>query len=242
MMTICITAIENCFAPMIVKRTLFTTPIASFLFGASFNTYLLHVQSHCYQAPPSAQSYNYRALYMSTIATTRDYTSKCLNVLLWIKFKHNFFANMHRSRPFLYAFCMQEGVWLLYIFFQNHNYQGGTGNFTYKALILTGQQKALVKYDSLIVQPHKCCVPPTLPSSQIAIYFAQITQPFIIAIASQLASYIVPLVTSLAIAIYFAQTTQPFFHYSYSYIVPRVCVHVSVPEASNNQWRDMNSI
>ena len=33
--------IENCFAPMVVKRTLFSTPIASFLFGASFNTYLL---------------------------------------------------------------------------------------------------------------------------------------------------------------------------------------------------------
>ena len=33
--------IENCFAPMVVKRTLFSTPIASFLFGTSFNTYLL---------------------------------------------------------------------------------------------------------------------------------------------------------------------------------------------------------
>ena len=27
---------------------------------------------------------------MSTIVTTRDYTSKCLNVPLWIKFKHNY--------------------------------------------------------------------------------------------------------------------------------------------------------
>ena len=135
--------------------------------------------------PPSARSYNYRALYMSTIATTRDYTSKCLNVLLWIKFKHNyFFANMRRSRPFLYAFCTQEGVWLLYIFFYNHNYQGGTGNFTYGALILAGQQKALVKYDRLIVQPHKCRVPPKLPYLRIAIYFAQTTQPFIIAIVT----------------------------------------------------------
>ena len=33
--------IENCFAPVVVKRTLFSTPIASFLFGALFNTYLL---------------------------------------------------------------------------------------------------------------------------------------------------------------------------------------------------------
>ena len=44
---------------------------------------------------------------MSTIATTRDYTSKCLNVLLWIKFNHNnFFANMCQSHPFLHAICM----------------------------------------------------------------------------------------------------------------------------------------
>ena len=34
-------AIENCFALMVVKRTLFATPVVSFLFGASFNTYLL---------------------------------------------------------------------------------------------------------------------------------------------------------------------------------------------------------
>ena len=71
-----------------------------------------------------------------------------------------------------------------------------TGNFTYKALILAGQQKALLKYDGLIMQPHKCRVPPELPSSQIAIYLAQATQPFIIAIASYIASwlanYIVP--------------------------------------------------
>ena len=31
---------------------------------------------------------------MSTIATTRDYTSKCLNVLPWIKFTHNYFLQI----------------------------------------------------------------------------------------------------------------------------------------------------
>ena len=31
---------------------------------------------------------------MSTIATIRDYTSKCLNVLLWINFKHNYFLQI----------------------------------------------------------------------------------------------------------------------------------------------------
>ena len=31
---------------------------------------------------------------MSTIATTRDYTSKSLNVLPWIKFKHYYFLQI----------------------------------------------------------------------------------------------------------------------------------------------------
>ena len=35
---------------------------------------------------------------------------------------------------------MQEGVWLLYIFFCNHNYQGDTGEFIYKASILANKQ------------------------------------------------------------------------------------------------------
>ena len=36
---------------------------------------------------------------MSTIATTRDYASKCLNVLLWIKFKHNYFLQICVDQP-----------------------------------------------------------------------------------------------------------------------------------------------
>ena len=36
--------------------------------------------------------------------------------------------------------CTEEGVWLLYIFFHNHNYQGCTGKFIYKALILDNKQ------------------------------------------------------------------------------------------------------
>ena len=35
---------------------------------------------------------------------------------------------------------MQEGVWLLCIFFHNHNYQIDTGEFIYKALILGNKQ------------------------------------------------------------------------------------------------------
>ena len=35
---------------------------------------------------------------------------------------------------------MQERAWLLCIFFSNHNYQGGTGEFIYKALILGNKQ------------------------------------------------------------------------------------------------------
>ena len=44
----------------------------------------------------------------------------------------------------VYIFCktkrMQEGVWLLCIFFCNHNYQEGTGKFIYKVLILGNKQ------------------------------------------------------------------------------------------------------
>ena len=35
---------------------------------------------------------------------------------------------------------MQEGAWSLYIFFHNHNYQGDTGKFIYKPLILDNKQ------------------------------------------------------------------------------------------------------
>ena len=61
--------------------------------------------------------------------------------------------------------------------------------FIYKASTIAGQQKALLKYDSLIVQPQRCHVPPELPSLQIAIYnyFAETSHPFIIAIASYIA-------------------------------------------------------
>ena len=35
---------------------------------------------------------------------------------------------------------MQEGEWLLYTFLHGHNYQGGTGKFIYRALILDNKQ------------------------------------------------------------------------------------------------------
>ena len=74
-------------------------------------------------------------------------------MLLWIKFKYNnFFCKYALITPFLACTLYARRVH----FFQNHNYQGGTGNFTYKASILAGQQKALQ-------------LPPELSSSQIAI-------------------------------------------------------------------------
>ena len=110
MMTIYTATTENCFAPMVVMHTLFPTRIALFLFDTLFNTYLLLAQSHCYQVSPLAQSCNYRALYMSTIGTTRDYTSKCLNVLYCgLNSSIIIFANMRRSRLFLHAVCTQKG-------------------------------------------------------------------------------------------------------------------------------------
>ena len=93
---------------------------------------------------------------------------------------------MRRSHPFLLAFCRQEGAQSLYNLFQSHNYQGGTGKFTYKAFILAGQQKVLYHQNYLCLLHKQLCI----------LKFAQNTQPFIIAIAnyivSQLASYIVP--------------------------------------------------
>ena len=38
---------------------------------------------------------------------------------------------------------MQEGAWSLNIFSHNHNYQGGTGKFIYKALTLDNKQLLL---------------------------------------------------------------------------------------------------
>ena len=52
--------------------------------------------------------------------------------------------------------------------FHNHNYQGGTGKFIYKASILENKQLPSNMIDHEATQvPHQ-----QLPSSQIAIYFA----------------------------------------------------------------------
>ena len=59
---------------------------------------------------------------MSTIATTQDFASKCLNVLLWIKFKHNYtrkhqywsgtdrMAYLHRTHCTYGAYAISEKV------------------------------------------------------------------------------------------------------------------------------------
>ena len=88
--------------------------------------------------PPLAQNCNYIPLYLSTIATTQDYTPKMpktcyhrlnFSVILQICIDHTF-SCMH--------FCKkkhtQEGHATVH-FFKNHNYQGGTGKFIYKTLI-----------------------------------------------------------------------------------------------------------
>ena len=58
---------------------------------------------------------------------------------------------MHQPYLFLLYFCkkkhMQEGVWLLYISFQNHNMQAGTGKFMYKAMIINEKQLLLKHND-----------------------------------------------------------------------------------------------
>ena len=108
--------------------------------------------------PLLSQSCNYRTLYLSTIVTIRDYASKIskmcyceLNsnqiIILQICIDHTL-SCMHSCKKK----CMQEGAWSLYIFFQNHNYQEGTGNFIYKALIL--DSKWLFSNTRAISQSH----------------------------------------------------------------------------------------
>ena len=83
------------------------------------------------------------------------------------------FASMRRSCPFLQAFCTQEGVWSLYIFFQNHNYQGGTSNFTYKASIYS---KRLCTTGITFLADSQLYIllkPPSQLHSQLAILYHQ---------------------------------------------------------------------
>ena len=54
---------------------------------------------------------------------------------------------------------MQEGAWSLYISFQNHNTQGGTGKFIYKPSVLDEKQLYLKQDQS---RNHKTAVSTTL--------------------------------------------------------------------------------
>ena len=77
---------------------------------------------------------------------------------------------MRRSHPFLHAFCMQEGG----------------GHCTISSRIIIVREVQVQGFN--ISWTAKGSVPPELPSSQIGIYFAQTTQPFITAIASYIVS------------------------------------------------------
>ena len=62
---------------------------------------------------------------------------------MWTKIKQNLqiFVNHAPSCiHFCKKKCTQEGEWSLYIFFHNHNYQGGIGKFIYRALMLDNKQ------------------------------------------------------------------------------------------------------
>ena len=83
---------------------------------------------------------------------------------------------------------MYEGVWSLYNFFQNPNYLRGTGNFTYKALILAGQQKAL--YHQNYLPRKQLCVLLKPPNHSLQLQLQLHSQ--------LLASYIVPPELSLS--------------------------------------------
>ena len=82
---------------------------------------------------------------------------------------------------------MQGWAWLLCNLFCNHNYQGDTGEVIYKDSIYGNKHLFSNMIDH---KPHKYRTPPELPSSQMATYFAQPTQPFF-ALQLQLATQLV---------------------------------------------------
>ena len=81
---------------------------------------------------------------------------------------------MHDHATSCIPFCKKEtysrrGVVAVH-FFHNHNYQGSTGKFINKALILVNRQLLSSMID------HEATQVPEKPSSQIAIHFATTTQ------------------------------------------------------------------
>ena len=49
-------------------------------------------------------------------------------------------VSIHSCIQFCKNKCTEEGAWSLHNFFHNYNYEGITGNFIYKALILDNKQ------------------------------------------------------------------------------------------------------
>ena len=100
-------------------------------------------------------------------------------MLLWTKIKPKNLQVCVDHATSCAHFCKkkhtQEGAWLLCIIFCNRNYKGDTGQFIYKALILGNKQLL-----SNMVDSEATYVPYTTAIAflQIAIYFAQTTQPF----------------------------------------------------------------
>ena len=67
-----IATIENWCAPMVVKCTLFTTPVVSLLLGPLFNNIYYVRNIIIIRSLIQHQSCSYRTLYLSTIANTQD--------------------------------------------------------------------------------------------------------------------------------------------------------------------------
>ena len=62
--------------PVVVKRTLFSTHVASLLLGAPLNTIFAMRATPLLLGTLAAQSCSYKTLYLSTIANTQDCTSQ----------------------------------------------------------------------------------------------------------------------------------------------------------------------
>ena len=93
---------------------------------------------------------------------------KCLNGLLWTRIKQKNLQICIDHAPSCIHFCKkkrtQEGEWLLYIFFHNHNYKGGAGKLIYGASMLDSKQLL-----SNVIDYEATQVPQELSSLQITL-------------------------------------------------------------------------
>ena len=117
-------------------------------------------------------------LHLSTRANTQDCRSQmpktCYCGIKSSRWIHKY-AMIMPLLVYIFVKSMREGAWLLYIFFYNQNYLGGTSKFIYKASILDNKQIFSIMIDCEATQvPYNTRIT-FLTDSYI---FYQTSQPF----------------------------------------------------------------